>query len=58
MTGTWHILQVKEGAQDTTPNCEILEEIPGGDRKAINRQSALGGGGGAGGVGEGRGGGY
>jgi hypothetical protein len=38
----------------TTPNCEILEEIPGGDRKAINRQSALGGGG-EGGVGEGGG---
>jgi hypothetical protein len=39
------------------PNCEI----PGGDRKAINRQSALGGGGGRGrgggegGVGEGGG---
>jgi hypothetical protein len=32
------------------PNCEI----PGGDRKAINRQSALGGGG-EGGVGEGGG---
>jgi hypothetical protein len=33
------------------PNCEMLEEIPGGDRRAINRQSAFGGG--EGGVGGG-----
>ena len=44
----------REGSPpSTTPSCEILEEIPSGARKAINRQSALGGGGG-----RGRGGGF